>query len=519
MKLIYIFFIFILFTSIYLTISANNLKIKLICNTCQSMIGKVQKYDFNLQKKFLAFFIKEICTLGKIFPATICNGTVDEMASPLFQSLVKHLLDPDLICPKLGMCDEIYQEINIINLVNDILKDKPKNEEIKPTKRDTLKMLHVSDIHTDLEYKEGSNASCGYPLCCREESPKTENFTPAGKWGSYADCDLPNSTLKQFTSFVKENFKPDLAIWTGDNTSHDIWHQSVNRNLENTKEITKLFQENFKFSLYPVIGNHESFPVNVYDFLSNRENFFDAELSNYWRDWLGNEAVESIKINAFYSTFNEKLNLRILGLNCQACNPENWYLLRDPTDPGNMLEWLRKELYKSEEKKERVYILTHMSPIDCLESWANVYTAIIDRFSYIIRGQFAGHNHGDLYTVFRDSSTNKVNNVLYMASSLTTYSKRNPSFRIYEIDLDTLLPIDYNEYRLNLGKWNNLTNENIEWDLAYTFSKEYKLNDSTYESYEKLTEMLRTDQETVEKYARNVSSQIEELKKKKIKKI
>jgi len=178
-----------------------------------------------------------------------------------------------------------------------------------------------------------------------------------------------------------------------------------------------------------------------------------------------------------------------------------------------MLEWLRAELYKSEEKKERVYILTHMSPIDCLESWANIYNALIDRFSNIIRGQFAGHNHGDLYTVFRDKITNKINNVLFMASSLTTYSQRNPSFRIYEIDLDTLLPIDYNEYRLNLGKWNNSPNDNIEWDLAYTFSKEYKLDDASYESYARLTEMLRTDRETIDRYDHNVKSQIGEFKK------
>jgi sphingomyelin phosphodiesterase len=32
--------------------------------------------------------------------------------------------------------------------------------------------------------------------------------------------------------------------------------------------------------------------------------------------------------------------LRVLALNTQACNDMNWFLLRDPTDPGNMLEWL-----------------------------------------------------------------------------------------------------------------------------------------------------------------------------------
>lgn len=506
MKLFYGLFILITISSIYSVNPFPESKINLICNTCKSIFKNVQNANYPLQQKFLTFIAKEICKLGKMYPAPICDGTVDEMAPSVFLSLVKHTFDPDSICPNLKMCPEVYEEINIPQLVEDILKDKPKIEQIKPTKNKIIKLLHISDIHTDIEYKEGSNASCGYPLCCREESPTGDKFTPAGKWGSYADCDIPNSTFNQFVRFVKENFQPDIGVWTGDNTSHDVWHQSVKRNLENSKIITNSFQDNFNFSFYPVIGNHESFPVNVYDFLSNREGHFDYELADMWKKWIGEDAVESFQKDAYYSTYTEKLNLRIIGLNCQACNPENWYLLRDPTDPGKMLEWLRAELYKAEENKERVYILSHISPGSCLDSWAKLYTALIDRFSHIIKGQFAGHTHGDYYTVFRDSFTNKVNNVLFMPASLTTYSRRNPSFRVYDIDYDTLLPVDYTEYRLNLEKWNNLPDENIEWDLAYTFSKEYNLPDATNESYEKLTEMLKTDEDIVKKFAHNASS-------------
>jgi len=507
MKLFHGFILIIILTSFISQISNSEMKFNLICNTCRGIFGFIQKSNFVLQQKFLTFVIEEICILGKMFPGPVCDGAVKEMAPSVFQSLVKHLFDPDLICPKINLCPEIYQDIDIDQLVNDILKDKPKTEEIKPTKNKTFQLLHVSDIHTDIEYKEGSNSNCGYPLCCRDESPKTEKFTPAGKWGSYADCDIPNETFKQFVRFVKENFKPEFGVWTGDNTSHDIWHQSVNGNLENSKEITSSFQENLDFKIFPVIGNHESFPVNVYDFLSNREVYFDSSLAEMWKKWIGDDAIKSFQSDAYYSSFNEKLNLKIIGLNCQACNPENWYLLRDPTDPGKMLEWLRNELYTAENKKERVYILTHISPGNCLDTWAKIYTAIIDRFSHIIRGQFAGHTHGDNYTAFRDSITNKVNNVLFMPGSLTTYSRRNPSFRIYEIDTETLLPVDYIDYRLDLAKWNNMTDvENIQWDLAYTFSKEYNLPDATYESYDKLTEMLRTDEETVKKYSHNESS-------------
>ncbi|CAF4630433.1 unnamed protein product, partial [Rotaria socialis] len=31
-----------------------------------------------------------------------------------------------------------------------------------------LSVLHLADLHIDIEYKPGSNADCGRPLCCRD---------------------------------------------------------------------------------------------------------------------------------------------------------------------------------------------------------------------------------------------------------------------------------------------------------------------------------------------------------------
>jgi sphingomyelin phosphodiesterase len=48
--------------------------------------------------------------------------------------------------------------------------------------------------------------------------------------------------------------------------------------------------------------------------------------------------------NGFYSVYLEKFNLKIISLNTQAGNDDNWFLLRDPTDPGGQLEWMEAEL-------------------------------------------------------------------------------------------------------------------------------------------------------------------------------
>ena len=59
----------------------------------------------------------------------------------------------------------------------------------------------------------------------------------------------------------------------------------------------------------------------------------NSVFGSLWEQWIGVEAAEMQKKFGFYSTFNPSYNLRIFALNTQACNSENWYLLRNPTDP------------------------------------------------------------------------------------------------------------------------------------------------------------------------------------------
>lgn len=45
----------------------------------------------------------------------------------------------------------------------------------------------------------------------------------------------------------------------------------------------------------------------------------------------------------------------------------------------------------------------------------------------------------------------------------------HPSFRIFEIDAETHVPVNYYQYRLDLDKWNKEnTTKDIAWDLAYS---------------------------------------------------
>lgn len=33
-----------------------------------------------------------------------------------------------------------------------------------------VKVLHLTDLHIDLQYKENTSSTCGEPLCCRENN-------------------------------------------------------------------------------------------------------------------------------------------------------------------------------------------------------------------------------------------------------------------------------------------------------------------------------------------------------------
>lgn len=91
----------------------------------------------------------------------------------------------------------------------------------------------------------------------------------AGYWGSIAKCDLPMQTFDLFLEQVNKQ-KPDLIIWTGDNTAHDIWAQSQSYNINFTTVLTNKLKNATNTTVIPAMGNHESYPVNVYDYEGTR---------------------------------------------------------------------------------------------------------------------------------------------------------------------------------------------------------------------------------------------------------
>lgn len=71
-------------------------------------------------------------------------------------------------------------------------------------------VVHLTDIHVDPYYTEGSEAACGEPLCCRPSEGKVDPKKAAGKWGDYRSCDTPIRTVRNALKHISENH-PDVS--------------------------------------------------------------------------------------------------------------------------------------------------------------------------------------------------------------------------------------------------------------------------------------------------------------------
>ena len=122
-----------------------------------------------------------------------------------------YILSKDRICNEhFGYCTSpIIEKLDLNQVVDNILATKPvtlKNDDYiqnlydeiaaSTSERPILRALHLSDIHIDMEYAEGSLANCKEYLCCRADVgyPKRKGDEAAGEWGSPL-CDLPVKTF------------------------------------------------------------------------------------------------------------------------------------------------------------------------------------------------------------------------------------------------------------------------------------------------------------------------------------
>ncbi len=126
-----------------------------VCKACLYTFNKFhqlmdKKYGLRLFEELLA----NICSIGLDY--NVCKSAIDLYAPVVVDSLIEHYIDAEYICTNRLICKfDHYVELNPEDYARRLLEDKPANKLPEIDKlAPTLKVLHVTDIHTDLKYEE-----------------------------------------------------------------------------------------------------------------------------------------------------------------------------------------------------------------------------------------------------------------------------------------------------------------------------------------------------------------------------
>ena len=171
-------------------------------------------------------------------------------------------------------------------------------------------------------------------------------------------------------------------------------------------------------------------------------------------------------------------------MNTQACNNENWALIKNKYDPGNEIAWLQAEFDALEKTNGTAIIIAHIPPGgDCVHAWGHRFRGLMERYQHIVRFSLFGHTHDDSFAVTQNiNNTNNIG-VNLIAGSVTSYQNMNPSFNVITLDAELMIPINQETYYFNI------TAANLgkpEWKLLHDFTQYYKIGDMSPDSLSSL---------------------------------
>ena len=448
----------------------------------------IQEYKWSYLHNFCSF----LCSLS--LRKDICYAAVGKYGPIVLENTFKRLFNKEKICTSLFICKPSIEYESVDEYARRILKNKNNRIEnqknINKNKNTTeFSFVQVTDIHLQLDYKEGKVSNCNIPLCCRNtpeelgfknnKNHKGEEIKYSKKYGTVGNCDGNIEVVKAFAKEAKKS-NPDFILFTGDYAAHNVWEITEDDVINATQISVDLMVKEFgeDIPIYPAIGNHEKSPPDVF---FGSETILLHGLGKIFRKYLTKEAYDSLSQFGYYTMMHKNTNLRIVSLNCVICDSMNFNLIGDSFQVAKMFKWLENVLSEAEKNKERVYLLDHI-PLFTSQHTSDCtfrLKILIERYQDIISGYISGHTHKDEITLVKEySNPNKYSSVNFICPGLSTYSEFWPSFRIYFADKETKVVNDYIQMRLNLDETNK--NDKPLWFIAYQGTKYFnvtKMND------------------------------------------
>ena len=265
-----------------------------------------------------------------VFDNEVCEGFIDKYGHVVIDSFFTKYFSGYFFCEKIELCPvEVPKNYsNTEKYAERLISNKTYTPKEKPTENGKIiRMLQITDLHIDLNYEANFSTVCLKPICCRNDSTPEPTGNLSGKYGTEAACDIP---MTLFESFVEDaiNRDVDFIIWTGDNAPHDSWKNTQKEVYKIAREIkakldSRFHNDSYQIPIFYSLGNHEKYPND--DFKDN-EDYMLAEMAGIFGDYLDEKSNETFKEGGYYSKRYNDTKLRIIGLNCLACDSFNFNL-------------------------------------------------------------------------------------------------------------------------------------------------------------------------------------------------
>jgi hypothetical protein len=204
--------------------------------------------------------------------------------------------------------------------------------------------------------------------------------------------------------------------------------------------------------------------------------------------------------------FNKKG--KVIGLNMQACNDLNWWMLDNRIDPGHQLQWLDTELAQIEKDEGFAMIIAHIPSMSCLHEFGFRYKALMERYQHLIRFQTFGHTHDEDFYVTQSIEDPMPIGWSFVAGSATTNEDNNPSFTVTDFDAEFMVPTNVHVYYMNMTTANANADEIPVWEYLHDWKSEYNLKDMSPSSMLNFTKRLYNDADLASQYEWNRGRQV-----------
>ncbi|XP_046397586.1 sphingomyelin phosphodiesterase-like [Ischnura elegans] len=491
------------------------------CTLCTFAINTVlKKYESGASRDELVEYVVNLCVNFKIEPEEVCRGAVELNVDPILY--IANNSQVPVTAER--MCGVVFQNLcpftdDAYEWTVDLTKygEKPELRPFIPNDAGRMKIVQVTDLHYDRNYEVGGNAACDEPACCRAgQGHPTDPSDQAGYWGDYRSCDLPWPAVQSLFENINANHNDaDYIMMTGDLLDHGVWATTVETNKAVIRKVMTEMKTVFgDKQIFPILGNHEASPLNVFPPISVTDeklsiNWLYETVADVWSPWLSEDARATILKGGYYTAL-AKPGLRIIGLHNMACYVFNWWVMYNPSDQDGQLEWLAETLWEAEKKGEKVHILSHVpsgSP-DCFKVWSREYRKIINRFENTVVAQFTGHtHHEEIHLYYDNEDPTRPTALSFCGGSGTSFTNVNPNYRVYYVDdageQPTWAVVDYESWIYNLTADSHMApTHQPDWFKMYSFRETFGVDNMTTASIDKLTRDMLSNEELLNTYFR-----------------